>query len=82
MELYRIDDKKMMFSLGQRICGCGTIIIYSKDRDTPVKEIKSIKNTRKVSDMIDERLNAVRDQYGIRGRDLMNICDGHDDNNY
>lgn len=83
MELYKIEDKKMTFSFGQRLVGCGTIIIYSKDRDTPVKEIKSIKNTRKVSDMIDQHLNAVRDKYGIRGRDLMNMCDGHDnDNNY
>lgn len=83
LELYKIDDKKMSFRFSQRICGCGTITIYSRDRDTPVKEIKSIKKPRKVSDMIDEYLNAVRDKYGIRGRDLIN-CDGHeyDDNNY
>lgn len=83
LEIYKIDDKKMSFRFSQRIFGCGTITIYSRDRDTPVKEIKSIKKPRKVSDMIDEYLNAVRDKYGIRGRDLIN-CDGHeyDDNNY
>ncbi|MCM1507215.1 MAG: PH domain-containing protein [Ruminococcus flavefaciens] len=79
MEIYKIDDKKMTFSFGQRIFGCGTIIIYSRDRDTPTKEIKSIKNARKVSDMIDQYLNDVRDKYGIRGRDLINI-DGHENN--
>lgn len=79
MEIYKIDDKKMNFSFGQRIFGCGTIIIYSRDRDTPVKEIKSIKNARKVSDMIDQYLSSIRDKYGIRGRDLIN-CDGHENN--
>ncbi|MDE6677481.1 MAG: PH domain-containing protein [Ruminococcus sp.] len=79
MELYKIDDKKMKFSFGQRIVGCGTIIIYSRDHDTPVKEIKSIKNARKVSDMIDQYLNSVRDKYGIRERDLI-YYGGHADN--
>ncbi len=82
LEIYKIDDKKLKFSFGQRLFGCGTIMIYSRDRDTPVKEIKSIKNTRKVSDMIDQYLTAVRDKYGIRGRDLIDF-DGHDnDDNY
>ncbi len=83
LEIYKIDDKKLKFPFGQRIVGCGTIIIYSRDRDTPTKEIKCIKNTRKVSEMIDQYLTAVRDKYGIRGRDLINF-EGHDndDNNY
>ena len=79
MEIYKIDDKKLIFPFGQRIFGCGTIVIYSRDHDTPVKEVKSIKNVRKVSDMIDQYLNVMRDKYGIRGRDLINL-DGHDEN--
>ena len=81
IEIYRIDDKKMSFSFGQRMCGCGTITIYSRDYDTPTKEIKSIKNARQVLDMIDQYLNAERDKYGIRGRDLINF-NHDDDNNY
>ncbi len=82
IEIYKIDDKKLVFPFWQRVFGCGTIIIYSRDRDTPEKEIKSVKNVRKVSDMIDGYLNDVRDRYGIRGRDLINF-DGHEnDDNY
>lgn len=82
MEIYKIDDKKLIFPFWQRVFGCGTIVIYSRDRDTPEKEIKSVKNVRKVSDMIDGYLNDVRDRYGIRGRDLINF-DGHEnDDNY
>ncbi|MDE5584070.1 MAG: PH domain-containing protein [Ruminococcus sp.] len=80
VEIYKIDDKKMSFSFGQRLFGCGTITIHSRDRDTPVKEIKNIKNARKVLDMIDGYLNAERDKYGIRGRDLINISDTEDNN--
>ncbi|MDE6784378.1 MAG: PH domain-containing protein [Ruminococcus sp.] len=79
IELYKITDKKINYPFGQRIFGCGTIIIYSKDIDTPTKEVKSIKNVRKVSDIIDKYINQMRDRYGIRGRDMVGFvsCD-HD----
>ncbi len=73
MELYKIIDKKIHKPFLQRIVKCGTIIIYSKDADTPTKEIRCVKNIRKVSDLLDKYLNAVRDRYGIRGRDMMGI---------
>lgn len=84
IELYKIMDKKINYPFFQRMFGCGTIIIYSKDVDTPTKEVKSIKNVRKVSDMIDQYINQMRDKYGIRGRDMVGSisgccdCDDHD----
>ena len=47
IDLYKITDKKIRLPLGQRLLGCGTIIIYSKDTDTPSKEVKCIKNPSK-----------------------------------
>lgn len=44
LDIYRITDKKMELPLGQRLFGCGTIILFSKDVDTPEKHIHSIKN--------------------------------------
>ena len=43
LDLYRVNDKKMELPLLQRLFGCGTIILYSKDVDTPEKEIRAIK---------------------------------------
>ena len=57
LDIYRINDKKMELPLGQRMFGCGTIILFSKDVDTPEKHIHSIKKQR--------------DRFGIRGRDMM-----------
>ncbi|MBR1592397.1 MAG: PH domain-containing protein [Ruminococcus sp.] len=73
MDLYKITDKKILRPFGQRIFGCGSIIIYSRDTDTPTKEIHCIKDVRAVSNLIDEYMNKMRDKYSIRGRDLMGI---------
>ncbi len=78
IDLYKITDKKMRKPFWQRIVGCGSIIIYSRDADTPSKEIHCIKNVRQVSELIDKYLNIMRDKYGIRGRDMMGYHDGHD----
>ena len=44
-DLYRVIDKKLVLPFGQRIFGCGTIVVNVKDVDTPQNEIKSIKVT-------------------------------------
>ena len=67
LDIYRITDKKMELPL----VGCGTIILFSKDVDTPEKHIHSIKNPRQVSDLITALINEQRDQFGIRGRDMV-----------
>ncbi len=77
IDLYKITDKKVRYPFFQRLVNCGTIIIYSRDADTPSKEVHCIKNVRKVSELIDKYLNIMRDKYGIRGRDMMSMH-GHD----
>lgn len=87
IELYKIVDKVMMFPLGQRLVGCGTVKLTSKDSDTPEKLLKSVKNPRDVKRILDEAVKAQRDKYMIRGRDMMGAVihndvgfDGCDDN--
>ena len=71
MELYRIFDKKLSFTLGQRIFGCGTISIAAKDIDTPEKKLISIKKPRDVKKILDEAVREQRDKYYVRGRDMI-----------
>ena len=75
IDLYKITDKKLKIPFSQRLFKCGSLIIYSKDTDTPQKEVRSIKTPRKVSELIDRYVNAQRDKYGIRGRDMMGTDD-------
>ena len=53
LELYKVVDKKMQLPFGQRLFGCGTIVLYVKDTDTPVKEVLSVKAPRRVAQLID-----------------------------
>ena len=74
-ELYKVTDKKLSLPLGQRMFGCATITLHVRnDTDTPVKEIKSIKNAREVLALLDKQIDVNRDKYNIRGRDMY----GHD----
>lgn len=70
LDLYKITDKKLLLPFWQRVIGCGTIIIYVRDTDTPQKEVKCIKHPREVLAKLDRQIEAQRDRYNTRGRDL------------
>ncbi len=79
IELYRIFDKKISFTLGQRIVGCGTLTLMSKDVDSPEKKLISIKKPREVKRILDEAVRIQRDKFYVRGRDMITgIHDGSD----
>lgn len=70
LELYRVLDKKLVLTMGDRMVGCGTIVMNVRDVDTPVKEIKSVKKPREVMKLLDQYIDLNRDRYRTRGRDL------------
>lgn len=83
IELYRVVDKSLKLPLGQRIFGCGTVVINCRDTDTPVKEVLSIKDPRSFMQKLEENVDKQRDKYRTRGRDMIGAdlhvdCD-HDD---
>ncbi len=71
IDLYKITDKKLTLPFWQRMFGCGTVTVFSRDTDYPEKAVYSIKNPREFSELLDKYINEHRDRYGIRGRDLM-----------
>ncbi|MBQ2263969.1 MAG: PH domain-containing protein [Oscillospiraceae bacterium] len=75
IDLYKITDKKINLPIWQRMFGCGTVTIFSRDTDEPEKLVYSIKNPREFSDLLDQYVSEHRDRYGIRGRDMLNITD-------
>lgn len=83
VELYRITDKSLQLPFGQRLFGCGTVVIHCKDTDTPVKSIVSIKKPRDFITILEENVDIQRDRYRVRGRDMVGMgmeCDcDHDD---
>lgn len=81
LDLYRVIDKKLLLPFGQRMFGCGTIILNVKDVDTPIKEIRSIKMPRTVLEKLDKQIDMNRDRYNIRGRDMIHTFDSFEEDN-
>ena len=81
IELYRVFDKKISFTLWQRIVNCGTISLMSKDMDTPDKKLISVRKPREVKKILDEAVKIQSDKNYVRGMDIIGHVGGcdHDD---
>lgn len=83
IELYRVVDKSLRLPFGQRLFGCGTVVINCRDTDTPVKEVVSIKKPRDFMNIFEKQVDIQRDKYRTRGRDMigpdMHIDCDHDE---
>ncbi len=70
LDLYKVTDKKLKLPFWQRLVGCGTIVLFVRDTDTPEKEIRCVKKPREVLALLDKQIDSERDRYNTRGRDL------------
>ena len=50
--LYRVRDISLKRSLGQRMFGVGTIMLYASDTTTPSVEVKNVKDPEGVKELI------------------------------
>lgn len=79
IDLYKITDKRLFVSFGQKIVGCGKVHICSKDVSSPELDM-IVKNPRQIMNLLDQYVNQARDRYGTRGRDLYGDPHYHDEN--
>lgn len=77
VRLYRILDVTLKRSLGQRIFGLGTIHCCSADKTTPEFDIKNIKNSEKVKEMLSDLIESQRTKKRVSSREFM-TADGDD----
>ena len=68
---YRIMDVTLKRSFGQRLFGLGTIHVCSADKSTPEFDIKSIKKSSEVRDLLSDLVEAERREKGIVGREFL-----------
>ena len=76
--LYRILDLKLKRSLGQRIFGVGSIIVSSSDKSLGTFEIKNIKNSANVKEMLSVQVEQQREAKRVYTRENM-VNDVDDD---
>ena len=79
VRLYRILDLQLKRSLGQRIFGVGSIIVSSSDKSLGTFEIKNIKNSANVKEMLSVQVEQQREAKRVYTRE--NMVDDVDDDN-
>ena len=79
VRLYRIMDLTLNRPLSQRIFGLGTIHCCTADKSTPEFDIKKIKDSRNVKNMISDMVEKEREAKRVSSREFMDDDFDHDD---
>ena len=84
VRLYRIMDISLKRTLGQRIFGLGTIKCCSADKTLGDFEIKNIKKSKDVKELLSEMVENERNHKKVTSREFIDhedseFDDGHDD---
>lgn len=84
VRLYRIMDISLNCTLGQRIFGLGTIKCCSADKTLVDFEIKNIKKSKDVKELLSEMVENERNRKKVTSREFIDhedseFDDGHDD---
>jgi len=65
IELFKITDFSLKISFGNRIFGCGSIVIMSKDVTSPTFVIENIKSPREAMRIIEGLVDTARSKYHV-----------------
>lgn len=71
VRLYRIMDVTLSRKIGQRIWGLGTIHCCSADKSTPEFDIKNIKKSEKIKDILSDQIENQRNKKRVSSREFM-----------
>lgn len=75
IRLYRIMDLTLNRPLSQRIFGLGTIHCCSADKSTPEFDIRRIKNSREIKNLLSDLVEKQREAKRVVGREFMSDGD-------
>lgn len=79
IRLYRIMDVTLNRKFGQRIFGLGTIHCCSADKSTPEFEIKNIKKSEAVKELLSDKVEQERQRKRVSSREYMQADEDYDD---
>lgn len=71
VRLYRMMDLTLKRPFGQRIWGLGTIHCCTADKSTPEFDIKKIKDSEKVKNLLSDLIEKQREEKRISAREFM-----------
>lgn len=79
VRLYRIMDVSLRQTLGQRLFNIGNIYVHSSDKTLRDFSIISVKNPKKVKELLSENVEIQREKKRVVNREMMTDCDMIDD---
>lgn len=79
VRLYRIMDVSLTRTLFQKMFGLGTISCCSADKTLGDFQIKNIKKSREVKELLSQSIEAERNKKRISGREYMSDDNGEED---
>jgi uncharacterized membrane protein YdbT with pleckstrin-like domain len=79
IKLYKITDLTLLRTFPQRLFGVGTIHICSGDKTTPEFDIKDVKNSDKVKELISDYVEKCRDKKRVSAREIISTIDDDED---
>lgn len=79
IRLYRIMDVTLKRSLGERLWGLGTIHICSSDKTTPELDIKRVRQSSDVKEMLSDMVEVARKKNRVSAREFMSGDDMDED---
>ena len=69
--LYRVKDISSSRTLGQRLCGVGTITVISADKSTPTLVLKNVKNPLEVKELLHAQVEEMKIRRRMRFGEMM-----------
>lgn len=79
VRLYRVMDLTLVRPFGQRLWGLGTIHCCTADKSTPEFEIKRIKDSAAIKNLLSDLVEQQRERKRVSAREFMaDLEDGHD----
>jgi len=69
--IYRIMDIQMVRTLGQKICGVGTVILMSSDKSCPSLHLENIKQSDKVRRFMSKLIEEQRMAKGVNKSEFL-----------
>ena len=79
IRLYRIMDITLQRTFGDKLWGLGTIHLCSSDKTTPEIDIKRIRQSSEVKEMLSDMIEVARKKNRVSSREVMAMDDVDDE---
>lgn len=78
VRLYRVLDITLKRNLWQKLFRMGTVVLQTADKSSPIVELKNVKDSRKVKEMLSELVETNRERKRVVNREYMTGSDEYD----